>query len=277
MNCLVSTQKSLILFEIESGTQLFEFKHNQSLAFQTCLVSNLLDTSLVYSAQDKALVHAYAFNKHQINTKIVVPEQITLCSSHDYIVGGGKSGMIYVWKDAQMIKKWQAHYAPVRRIWISSCQQFLVTSSDDCMVKIFRNFELLHSINHSLVVSDVHLGKTLRPRIYSVSLDKSLIISDTTQVINKIHLDQSILSVTVDTMEEPVTSLCLSLDENRLISGAGSQVFVWDIPTRQRLRTWSDGNTVSQIQCIVTPSQLQEQTPVKIKEWSRNLKERRGR
>jgi len=91
-----------------------------------------------------------------------------------FLFGGSKSGRIFVWgiNTGRLIRSWQAHYKSVTRLRVTSCDSFLISCSEDGIVKIWDicviasdpfSDHSVHSTSTSTSIPSYRLINTAKP------------------------------------------------------------------------------------------------------------------
>ncbi|KAF5390715.1 hypothetical protein D9757_002683 [Collybiopsis confluens] len=191
---------SITLHDITTGTSLASFKQNNAAPNCIALLnSRKAQGGFFLAAQpDKSLLHAYSFQKDQINLKIVLPEKLTcvaLDTSGDFCAGGTAQGRIYLWgvSSGILYNSWDAHYRRTNVLRFTQDGAALLSGSDDSGVSIWSMSRLLDDdsqnslplpyatlTDHTLPVTDIICGVGIFPecRVLTASVDHSVKLWD---------------------------------------------------------------------------------------------------
>ena len=81
-------------------------------------------------------------------------QEITTAISSDikgyFLCGGTKGGRIFIWEISSgvLIHSWQAHFKSITTITFTSCGNFLISTSEDGMVRVWDLLGILNNTNH---------------------------------------------------------------------------------------------------------------------------------
>jgi pre-rRNA-processing protein IPI3 len=216
-----SSNQFIHAWDIRSTTLLGSFKSNSSQSF-------ILSKNYLISPQEKsALIHVYELHKSALACKYVLPESLTciaLSHSQQYMVGGGQSGRIYLWKlsTGDLIQSFDAHFKSVNCALFTPDDQYLLTAGHDSLIQVYSISQLAlenprpcHTLTgHSLPIQDLKCSWLLSNdcRIFSVSLDK-------TCKIWNLNNGQCLATISFNT---PLTSLALDPAERVLYTGSNT-------------------------------------------------------
>jgi WD40 repeat protein len=106
---------------------------------------------LVVSQSNKPLVHLYESNKNGFNHatyQCAVQEIITAVTSDPsgfFLFGGSKKGSLYVWNvfTGELLFVGFLHYQRITKLLITVDSQYLVSSSDDSVLKVWHLYQFL--------------------------------------------------------------------------------------------------------------------------------------
>jgi pre-rRNA-processing protein IPI3 len=191
-----STDSTIYVWDICSGSTLFTFKQSISDKGGMCLVPRpgapLQVGSFITAQRDRATLHVYDWRRDHIAYKMLTPEKIvTVASSHQghYVAGATASGRVYLWHTAtgHLKRIFEAHYRHIQRLVFSNDDSALITAGDDATVNVWLVAQLLCSetevdarpsplyswSDHTLPVTDVSIGSgnLCTARVYTASLD----------------------------------------------------------------------------------------------------------
>jgi pre-rRNA-processing protein IPI3 len=90
----------------------------------------------------KPVIHIYQWGKPQVLHQCHVQEITTSLASDPsgcYLFGGTKRGWIYVWEvnSGALITSWQAHFKTVTKVEVVATGDYLVSASEDGMVRVW--------------------------------------------------------------------------------------------------------------------------------------------
>ncbi|CAI9115788.1 OLC1v1016782C3 [Oldenlandia corymbosa var. corymbosa] len=119
----------------------------------------------------------WTWNKHEPEVKSFLFEPILALVSHSeagYIVGGSKSGKIYIWEvsTGNLLTKWDAHLRAVTCLVFSDDKSLLISGSEEGGVRVWSLFMIFNEVQreqakyiyeysfseHSLKVTDIAVG-----------------------------------------------------------------------------------------------------------------------
>ncbi|GMM39048.1 chromatin-binding/pre-rRNA-processing protein [Saccharomycopsis crataegensis] len=226
------------------------------------------DNDKVFVAtKNKALIQVYVHGKEAPIQKIPIPEQLSCLalthhnmksidqgSEHDdtktelqlpwLLIGGSITGKLYVWEvcSGNLLFNKSVHYQKINKIEFSNNNNFLVTSSDDSRVLVFRVLELisnsptikpLHAItDHTLPVTDFLITSGINNdlRLVTASADSTCRVYD----LNTSKLQMTLVSLfpVCSIASDPAfRTLYLGLD-----NGSIRQVNLFEIDSTKKLR-----------------------------------------
>ncbi|XP_050364698.1 protein ROOT INITIATION DEFECTIVE 3 [Argentina anserina] len=183
-----SVDSDIACWDFSSGAELLRYK---SCASPNHGLVSVGDRFLA-SSQTSGSVKYWAWSKPQPDAKSSQEEPIKPLAANregTYVVGGGKSGTIYLWEvtSGRMLKKWDAHYRAVSCLRFSDDGTMLFSGSEDGEIRVWNlvtilddhqsqreNHQYLLSFTeHSLSVTDMVLGFGYDPIIASASEDRT--------------------------------------------------------------------------------------------------------
>lgn len=180
---------------------------------------------LILSAQsDKALIHAYMWNREQLHMRMILPERLSALqtsSSGIYAIGGTHDGRLYIWETStgRLHRSFDAHYRKVSTIRFASDDSVIISASDDASVKIWLIASLLDADNdspeplatwseHTLPISDVviGLGSYASCRVFTASLDSTVKIWElaTNTLLTTFVFPAAITCLAIDPVERHI-------------------------------------------------------------------------
>ncbi|AOA60662.1 Rix1 complex component [Komagataella phaffii CBS 7435] len=188
---------------------------------------------LFVACPEKALIQVYLWGKESPEQKMAVPEELTsLLWVHifgaGFLVGGGKSGRLYVWELASgyLLSAKEAHYQEVSCLEVSHDGQVLVSGGKDSRVLIWRLADLIqfssdplpkpiHVLtNHSLPITSIALTK-------GISNDIKLFTSSLDGEVRHYNVSNGEL-LTTFIFGEPVNALAVDPAQRYLYAGLSS-------------------------------------------------------
>eukprot|EP01041_Mallomonas_annulata_P004605 gene4605-9150_t len=198
----------------------------------------------VISQSKKPVINIYQWNKPQTHMVCHVQEITTAISSDPsgtFLFGGTKGGRIYCWEisTGNLLQSWQAHFKMVSKLVVSCCGMYLVSSSEDGMVRVWHTTSIVQVTDsrqspenrnqqpfrswspHSLPVTGmVMLGGISSSRVLSCARDRALVLHD-------IHADKQCFSIFLPSSLE---SLAVNLSEDMAFAGSSNgTIFIVDM------------------------------------------------
>lgn len=72
-----------------------------------------------------------------------------------YLCGGTKGGRIFIWEisSGTLLLSWQAHFKSITVMTFTSCGNYLISASEDGMVRVWDIIGILNNTNHFEVQS----------------------------------------------------------------------------------------------------------------------------
>lgn len=212
------------LFNIKNGKALTPVFHG-ALADRGCLCSltgRIVGPSshFLYFAAKSSTFHISAFLKEKPIAKFYGHEQMTaLASDGIFVVGGNKSGSIFIWaiaSGALLSILPHAHFQTICHICMS--QSFIVSSSQDGSIRVWQKWSLLAKLTTSPLFTFVcHSSHTVTSlwlsdsgdenvRLYSAGSDGSIMIHDLFDgsLMAKLSIDTHITCMVVDSLESKI-------------------------------------------------------------------------
>jgi pre-rRNA-processing protein IPI3 len=143
-----SKTSPLTIWDIHTGVTLQTYKSNQSASL--IMLPSLSHSShphILAPQADKSLIHVYNLSQ-ATPTKWVMMEALTAITAHpsaQFVVGGGKSGRVYLWhtQSGRMVRMFDAHYSQVTSLCFSCDGETLVTAGYDSSIHAFSLTEYL--------------------------------------------------------------------------------------------------------------------------------------
>ena len=205
---------------------------------------------IVASQSKKPVLNVYSWGKPQPHQQCHIQEITTsICcdATGTYLMGGTKKGWLYCWEvgTGQLLSSWQAHFKAVTKVLFSPCCLFVVSCSEDGMVRAWDMAAMLSSEGgggssgdkkrsstvapyrswspHTLCIKDmVVTGNHSSARVITVSLDRTAVVFD-------LHANKQCFRTATP---HPLESVCSSRTWDILFLGSSSgQIFVLDLST----------------------------------------------
>jgi len=205
---------------------------------------------IVASQSKKPVLNVYSWGKPQPHQQCHIQEITTsICcdATGTYLLGGTKKGWLYCWEvgTGQLLSSWQAHFKAVTKVLFSPCCLFVVSCSEDGMVRAWDMAAMLSSEGgggssgdkkrsstvapyrswspHTLCIKDmVVTGNHSSVRVVTVSLDRTAVVFD-------LHANKQCFRTATP---HPLESVCSSRTWDILFLGSSSgQIFVLDLST----------------------------------------------
>jgi WD40 repeat protein len=109
---------------------------------------------LVVPQANKPIVHLYESNKssfNHANYQCAVQEIITAVTSDSsgfFLFGGSKKGYLYVWNvfTGELLYVGPLHYQRITKLVVTADSQYLLSSSDDTVLKVWHVYQFLDVI-----------------------------------------------------------------------------------------------------------------------------------
>lgn len=185
---------------------------------------------IIAAQSKKPILNIWQITKPQIHMQCHLQEILTAIATDPsgiYLYGGSKKGWLYVWDitTGELIKTWHAHFKGISKIVVDSKNQFVVSASEDAMIKVWEIDSILECLStlksisgkksftsiiswnsHNLPIRDIIvIGSGFGVcRIVSCSLDKTVAIHDvhTSKQCIRLSFPQSLESVTMNSTED---------------------------------------------------------------------------
>jgi len=179
----------------------------------------------------------------------VGPICTTSCGS--FVVAGGASGTCYMWAldTGALVRVWKAHYLAVSCVRVLDDDSYVVTTSEDAIVRVWNTGDLLDSSvssprasmsfsDHTLAITDLWTGGFgVAARILTCSLDqtlKSWFLHSSDPSEERSYLLRSVVL--------PCPLNCCTADGLETFAFvAGTDGVIYEVPLREGLRGVSDG------------------------------------
>lgn len=147
-------ERSLRVLDLGTGTTYFTFGDTAPASISSiggAGGAEGLGSAGDYLVSTQVNEHALVFHrwgKIQPLFKCKTPEQVgPVCASPDglYVFAGGKSGKVYAWEVAtgSLVQSWDAHFKAVTCMTMTSEGSFLLTGSEDTMVRAWSVAEIV--------------------------------------------------------------------------------------------------------------------------------------
>jgi pre-rRNA-processing protein IPI3 len=199
-----STDSTIYVWDIRTGSSLFSFKQSMSKKGGLALCAkpgHTFDIGSIITAQtDRAILNVYQWHKDQVCHKMTTPEKmVAVASSHQghYLAAATSSGgKIYLWHTptGHLVRVFEAHYRQITRLAFSNDDTTLITASEDASVSVWLVSQLLQAdqddlttrpsplyswSDHTLPVTDIHVGygNMSGARVCTSSLDHTVKVS----------------------------------------------------------------------------------------------------
>lgn len=181
-----------------------------------------------------------------------------------YVVSAAEDGIVFIWRLNQLVSQMHSiqsepvysltdHTLPIRDMCISSSAKnaYLMTVSCDCSLKINQvdSGDLLLSVVFDVSLTAVACN-TLGTQVYIGTTNGNIYeISLVNPPRNRSYHELSNDKVNLFSGHtKNITALTVSADGVSLASGAAdSQVIIWHIPTKQKLKTISHNGTITNV------------------------------
>lgn len=147
-------ERSLRVLDLATGTTYFTFG-DTAAATVACVggagaaegLGSAGDYVVSSQATEQALVF-HRWGKTQPLFKCRIPEPVgPVLASPDglYVLAGGRSGKVYAWEVASgsLLQSWDAHFKAVTHMAITSDGSFVITGSEDTMVRAWALADVL--------------------------------------------------------------------------------------------------------------------------------------
>ena len=120
----------------------------------------------------KPVINVYQWNKPQVHYTCHVQEIMTcLCADAcgTYLIGGSHKGWMSIWEvgSGALVASFQAHSRRINRVVVSNCNSYVISCSDEGVVKVYSLLDLLDG-GESLhkLKSRSYAGRATAPKHY---------------------------------------------------------------------------------------------------------------
>ncbi|KAI9252653.1 WD40-repeat-containing domain protein [Sporodiniella umbellata] len=243
-----STDNTIHVWDIRSGSSLFSFKQSMSAKGGLALVprpgQGLAMGSVVTAQTDRAILNIYQFHKDQVVHKMITTEKmISVTASHQgqYLASATSGGKVYLWHrpTGQLLRMFEAHYKAIRVLRFSQDDATLFTGSDDASVNVWLLSQLIDQdrpaplyswSDHTLAISDIFVGQGLLSgaRVATASGDKTVKLWD----LATGHL------LTTFLFPKPVSSVVMNPSETVLFAACEDTIYSVDLFFRHQDQTY---------------------------------------
>ncbi|OAD76124.1 hypothetical protein PHYBLDRAFT_186141 [Phycomyces blakesleeanus NRRL 1555(-)] len=253
-----STDSTIYVWDIRSGSTLFSFKQSMSPKAGLARVPRpgaTLQTGAILTAQtDRAVLNVYGWQRDQILHKMTTPEKIiTVTASHQgaYVAGATATGRVYLWHIAtgHLLRVFEAHYRAITRLAFSDDDTTLLTASEDASVNVWVLANLLDTTqsddqhdamerpsplyswsDHTLPITDMHVGcgTMAGARVYTASQDHTVKLWD---LATGKHL-------TTFLFPKPVSVVVVNPSESMLFAACEDKIYSVELYRRRQDKTY---------------------------------------
>lgn len=228
-----STDPTIYVWDIRSGSTLFSFK--QSSSDRSCLAivskprAGLQSGAILTAQTDRAVLNVYHWHRDQVQLKMPTPEKlVAVAASHkgDLVAGGTANGRVYIWQvsTGMLLKVFEAHFRQVTQLrFAGDDDQTLLTASQDATVHVWvlghllsadeaRPAPLFSWSDHTLPVTDIAVGhgSMTTARVYTASLDSTVKVWDlaTGELLTSFLFPKPVSAVAIDPAETKLFAAC---------------------------------------------------------------------
>ncbi|KAI8144222.1 WD40-repeat-containing domain protein [Fennellomyces sp. T-0311] len=249
-----STDSTIYVWDIRSGSTLFSFK--QSTSNKGCLAivpkpNAGLQTGAILTAQtDRGVLNVYQWQRDQVLHKMAMPDKlVSIAASHrgDLVAGGTASGRVFLWQVSTglLLKVFEAHFRRITKLAFSGDDATLLTASEDASVNVWllgdllehnqeegtRPAPLLSWSDHTLPVTDMFVGAgtMATTRVYTSSVDNTVKAWD---------LSTGEL-LTTFLFPKPVSTVVADPSETRLFVACENKIYPVELYRRRHDKTYN--------------------------------------
>jgi pre-rRNA-processing protein IPI3 len=213
----VSNGDGMDVFDLRSGAHL---KAYQSTAACRGNIPQVDDRRVFLSTGQKPGVVVLDWFTGAVQTKCGASERmgpVAVTPDGLYCAAGSQSGKVFVWSvlNGALLSVFPAHYKALTCLQFSADGAFLVSASEDAVVRVWLLGDVLSSgksdpepyctwSEHTLAVTDLCLsGVGFQGKVWSCSLDQSVKVWDISakQLVYSFEFDSALRSVRVDPAE----------------------------------------------------------------------------
>ncbi|KAF7732901.1 Pre-rRNA-processing protein ipi3 [Apophysomyces ossiformis] len=251
-----STDSTIYIWDIRSGSTIFSFKQNMCNKGGLTLVPRpgaTMQTGAIVTAQvDRAVLNVYDWQRDQILHKMTTPEKmVSVTASHQgtYVAAATAGGRVYLWHIAtgHLLRVFDAHYRRVTRLAFSGDDATLLTAGEDAAVNVWLVAHLLESeerpaplyswSDHTLPVSDLFVGHggISSTRVYTSSLDHTVKLWD---------LATGTL-LTTFLFPKPVSTVVLDPSETMLFAACEDKIYSLELYRRRQQQAYGSDTVES--------------------------------
>jgi WD40 repeat protein len=231
-----SSEGCINIWDLKTSTTIQTFKQSLTNSNSIAITTRQNQLESIYSCQEnKPLIHCHKASKMAVVQKCIMDETISCLKATNsglYLIGGSASGRIYLWdiRTGDLIFQLQAHYKNITVLRIDLMDEFVYSGSEDTFIKkvplqaLLSRKDIQYNLKgHSLPVTDIYLGSTLNPRIFSTSEDRTCRVFDS-KIDNQ---NESLIDLkTVISYPRPITKVVVDCLE-RFVLCAGTNGIIY--------------------------------------------------